>query len=86
MLNSNIENKVVSGNKYTTFVKTMTMEKQEKPDWITDKQWNTVPSVAWWEDSKKQGEYIEQSKPATVEEVQAQFSRLRNEKNWNQGV
>ena len=61
------------------------MEAQQKPDWITDKQWDTVPSVTWWEDSQKRKEYIAQSKPVTFQEAQAQFSRLRNSKNWNQG-
>jgi hypothetical protein len=62
-----------------------TMEKQTKPDWITDKQWKTVPTIAWWEDSKKRMKSIEQSKPATSEEIQAQFIRLRSEKNWEKG-
>lgn len=57
-----------------------------KPDWITDKQWENVPSVQWWEDSKLKKEYIEQSKPVTVEEALAQMERLRNSKNWNEGA
>jgi hypothetical protein len=63
-----------------------TMENQIKPDWITDKQWSTVPSVEWWEDSKKQAQSIAQSKPVTPEEALSQTTRLRNSKNWNQGV
>jgi len=61
------------------------MEKQQKPDWITDEQWKAVPSISWWEDRKQGAEYIKQSKPRTTQEVQAQFSRLRSEKNWKQG-
>jgi hypothetical protein len=57
-----------------------------KPDWITDKQWENVPSVQWWEDSKLKKEYIEQSKPVTVEEALAQMERLRNSKNWKEGA
>jgi hypothetical protein len=60
------------------------MKKEQKPDWITDKQWKAVPSISWWEDRKKGLEYIAQSKPQTIQDVQAQFSRLRCEKNWNQ--
>lgn len=61
------------------------MEKQVKPDWITDEQWKAVPSIGWWEDRKQGAEYIKQSKPRTTQEVQAQFSRLRSEKSWKQG-
>jgi hypothetical protein len=57
-----------------------------KPDWITDKQWENVPSVQWWEDSKLKKEYLEQSKPVTVEEALAQMERLRNSKNWKEGA
>lgn len=53
----------------------------KKPDWITDKQWDNVPSVQWWE-NQKQGEiYIKQSKPVTTEEALAQTERLRTSKN-----
>jgi len=58
---------------------------QQKPDWITDEQWKAVPSISWWEDQKQGAEYIKQSKPRTIQEVQDQFSRLRKEKNWKQG-
>jgi hypothetical protein len=61
------------------------METQTKPDWITDEQWKAVPSIGWWENNRKGAEHIAQSKPPTKEEVSAQFSRLRNEKNWKQG-
>lgn len=30
-----------------------------KQDWITDEQWDKVPSVKWWED-QKQGELNEE--------------------------
>ena len=60
-------------------------EEQTKPDWITDEQWKAVPSISWWEDRKPGAEYIKQSKTPTIQEAQAQFSRLRSEKNWNQG-
>jgi hypothetical protein len=23
-----------------------------KPDWISEEQWNNLPSVQWWEDQK----------------------------------
>ncbi len=58
----------------------------KKPDWITDKQWNNVPSVQWWEDQKLKKDYIKQSKPVTPEEALAQMERLRNSKNWNEGA
>ena len=58
----------------------------QKPNWITDKQWKTVPSVQWWE-NQKQGEiYIKQSKPVTPQEALAQMERLRTSKNWNEGA
>ena len=62
------------------------MEKEQKPDWITDEQWKAVPSITWWEDSKIRKESIARQKPSTVQEAQAQFLRLRNSKNWNQGI
>lgn len=61
-----------------------------KPDWIIDEQWKAVPSVEWWEDSRKRAESIAQSKPQTMQEIRDQFSRLRNSKNsekmkdWNE--
>jgi hypothetical protein len=58
----------------------------QKPDWITEKQWNNVPSIQWWEDQRDGKIYIEQSKPVTVEEALAQMERLRNSKNWNEGA
>ena len=57
-----------------------------KPDWITDKQWDNVPSVQWWEDQRDKKIYIEQSKPVTPQEALAQMERLRNSKNWNEGA
>ena len=56
--------------------------KQTRPDWITEEQWKTVPSVQWWEDVRVMKQSIAQQKPVTPEEAKAQFSRLRNEKNW----
>lgn len=61
------------------------MEKQEKPDWITDRQWKTVPNEDHWLSQKRIGEYIANSKPVTPEEAIAQMERLRSEKNWNEG-
>jgi hypothetical protein len=61
------------------------MEKKEKPDWITDRQWKAVPSEGHWLSQKRGAEYIAQSKPATPEEAIAQMKRLRNEKNWDEG-
>lgn len=61
------------------------MEKKEKPDWITDRQWAAVPSEGHWLSQKRIGESIVQSKPATPEEAIAQLKQLRNEKNWNEG-
>lgn len=57
-----------------------------KPDWITQNQWNTVPSVQRCEDQKQGEIYIKQSKPVTPEEALAQMERLRNSKNWNEGA
>ena len=62
------------------------MKTEVKPDWITDKQWETVPYVSWWKDQREGAEYIAQSKPRTVQESMKQFEMLRNSKNWNQGV
>ena len=58
----------------------------KKPDWITQEQWDNVPSVQWWEDVRHKKIYLEQSKPVTVEEALAQMERLRNSKNWNEGL
>jgi len=66
--------------------KISSMEKEQKPDWITDEQWKGVPSIAWWENNKKIGESLARQKPSTVQEAQAQFLRLRNSKNWSEGV
>lgn len=57
-----------------------------KQDWITDEQWQAVPSVQWWENQRDGKIYLEQSKPVTVEEALAQMERLRNSKNWNEGA
>ncbi len=62
------------------------MEAQKKPDWITEEQWQAVPSVGWWENSRKCSQSLARQKPSTVQEAQEQFSRLRNEKIWNQRV
>ena len=59
---------------------------ETRPDWITEKQWKAVPSVGWWENSRKGAEFTAQSKPVTAEQAKAQLSRFRNEKNWSQGV
>lgn len=59
--------------------------KNKKPDWITQQQWETVPSVAWWKDSKSKINSLKQSKPVTSQEALSQISRLRNESNWSQG-
>ena len=64
----------------------MERKKQIKPDWITEDQWKAVPSISWWEDQKAGKEYLEQQKPVTPEEAKAQFERLRNEKNWREGI
>lgn len=58
----------------------------QKPDWITDEQWDNVPSVQWWENQKQGKLYIEQSKPVTTEEALAQMERLRTSKNWSEGA
>ncbi len=58
----------------------------KKPKWITQEQWNNVPSVQWWKDQKQGEIYIKQSKPVTPQEALAQTERLRTSKNWNQGV
>lgn len=60
------------------------MEAQEKPDWITDQQWAANPNIYHWEQQKKGMESLEQSKPVTAQEASAQFTRLRNSKNWSQ--
>jgi len=60
------------------------MEAQKKPDWITDQQWAANPNIYHWEQERKGMESIKRSKPVTPQEAAAQFSWLRNEKNWNQ--
>jgi hypothetical protein len=57
----------------------------KKQDWITDEQWQNVPSVQWWEDQRQGKIFLEQSKPVTVEKALAQMERLRNSKNWKEG-
>jgi hypothetical protein len=57
-----------------------------KPDWITQEQWENVPSIQWWEDQKQGEIYLEQAKPVTTEEALAQMERLRNSKNWGEGA
>lgn len=59
--------------------------KSEKPEWITERQWEAVPSVNHWLNQKKGMESYAQSKPATPTEAIAQLERLRSEKNWKQG-
>lgn len=59
--------------------------KSEKPEWITERQWEAVPSEAHWLSQKRGEEYIAQSKPVTPQEAIAQLERLRSEKNWKQG-
>ncbi len=56
-------------------------KKQEKE---MEKNMKAVPSLKWWENEQEAKKSIEQQKPVTPEEAQAQFSRLRNEKTWNQ--
>lgn len=58
------------------------MEKQVKPDWITDEQWVAVPSEFHWLSQKRGAESLAQSKTQTTEEIKAQFLRLRSVKNW----
>lgn len=58
------------------------MENQIRPDWITQEQWSINPNIHHWKSSRKAMESLKQSKPVTTQEAQAQFSRLRNEKNW----
>jgi hypothetical protein len=62
------------------------MNKEAKPDWVTDKQWSAVPYVKHWDAQRAGIEYIRQSPTRTSQEVSAQFARLRSEKNWNQGA
>lgn len=59
---------------------------EEKPDWVTADQWNLMPSVSWWEKSREKEQYLAQLPKVTKEEALEQISRLRNEKNWNQGA
>jgi hypothetical protein len=75
-------------NRITTKIITLLMMKANniKPDWITEEQWKTVPSVQWWEDQKQGEIYIKQSKPVTPEEALAQMELLRNSKNWKEGA
>ena len=66
--------------------KTTAMEHQIKPDWITPEQWEVNPNIHHWESSRKAMESLKQSKPVPQQQAKAQFSRLRNSKNWNQGA
>jgi len=51
------------------------MDNQQKPDWVTSRQWEMVPSVAWWENQRQTKVYLEQSPPVTPEEAQMQQKR-----------
>lgn len=33
----------------------------------TDEQWNAVPSISWWEEQKKEEEYLKQSNPLAAQ-------------------
>lgn len=57
-----MDNKQKSINKMDLLLRGMAKAKgidpdsKVKPDWITDEQWKAVPSVEWWEDSRKRAE------------------------------
>ena len=56
------------------------MENEQKPDWITDRQWAANPNVYHWEQNRKIGEYQELTKnkpPLTHQEIVAQARRNR---------
>jgi hypothetical protein len=55
------------------------MEKQQKPDWITDEQWEANPNVYHWEQSRKAMQFLKQSQkvPITHEEVVQQMRNRR---------
>ena len=46
-----------------------------KPDWITDKEWKTVQSVDWWRSARIQQQTLLQQKPLTLEEVKQMLGK-----------
>lgn len=91
-----MDNKQKSINKMDLLLRGMAKAKgigpdsKVKHDWIKNEQWKAVPSVEWWEDSRKRAKSITQSKPVTPQEAFDQTIRLRNSKNsekmnyWNE--
>ncbi len=45
------------------------MNKQIKPDWITQQEWEINPNIYHWERSREAKRFVEQSKPVTREQV-----------------
>ncbi len=56
----------------------------EKPDWITDEQWELNPNIYHWEQSRKAMEFVKQSKPVTHEQAVAQAKRLKANRGTSQ--
>ncbi len=58
------------------------MEKTVKPDWVTDEQWEAVPNVNHWEESRKAMQSLEQLDklpPITHEEAVAHQRKMYEE-------
>ena len=56
------------------------MEKEQKPDWITDRQWEANPNVYHWEQNRKIGEHRELTKnrpPLTRDQIVQQARQRR---------
>ena len=51
-------------------------EKQAKPDWITDKQWEANPNVYHWEQSLQVNQSKEQSKNPLTREQKVEQARI----------
>ena len=74
----------ISDSKTRTIDWKMESERQKRNSKDNQMNLDAVPSPQWWENEQRAKAYMEQQKPVTPEEAHAQFSRLRNEKNWKQ--
>ena len=74
----------ISDSKTRTIDWEKELERQKRNSKDNQMNLEADQSPQWWKDAQEMKLSIEQQKPVTPEEAQAQFSRLRNEKNWKQ--
>jgi len=56
------------------------MDKQKKPNWITDEQWEVNPNIYHWEQSREAMQSLKQLQeqpPLTREEVEQQMQNRK---------